>query len=75
MTPSTSRATFAPEQPLDLFRGGDGILDRVVEDAGGDRLGVEPELGQDAGDLDRVAEVRVAATRAAALPCACSEKT
>ena len=60
MTPSTSRATSGAEQPLDLLGRRDGILDRVVEDRGGDRLVVEMEVGQDARDLDRVAEIGVA---------------
>ncbi len=33
------------EQFLDLFMGGDGILDRVVENCGDDRLVVELEIG------------------------------
>ncbi len=48
------------EALLDLLVGGERVLDRVVEDRGGDRLVVEPQVGQDAGDLDRVAEIRVA---------------
>src|SRR3546814_13954292 len=45
------------EQLPDLLRGGDGILDRIVEDRGRDRLVVEAEVGQDDRDLDRVAEI------------------
>ena len=48
------------EQLLDLLGGGDGVLDRVVEDRGRDRLVVEVEVGQDARDFDRVAEIGVA---------------
>ena len=48
------------EQFLDLLGGGDGVLDRVVEDRGDDRLVVELEVGKDARDFDRVAEIRVA---------------
>ncbi len=48
------------EQPLDLVERGDRVLDRVVQDAGDDRLVVELQLGQDAGDLDGMAEIRVA---------------
>ena len=49
------------EQPLDLVIGGDGILDRVVQNRGRDRLAVEPQVGEDARHLDRMAEIRVAA--------------
>ena len=52
------------EQLLDLLGRGDRVLDRVVEDRGDDRLVVEMQVGQDAGDLDRVAEIGIAATRA-----------
>ena len=48
------------EQLLDLFGGGERVLDRVVEDRGDDRLVVELEVGEDARDLDRMAEIGVA---------------
>ncbi|GAA3259500.1 hypothetical protein GCM10020258_21360 [Sphingomonas yabuuchiae] len=48
------------EQPLDLVIGGDGILDRVVQDGGGDRLVIQMQVGQDAGHLDRMAEIGIA---------------
>ena len=48
------------EQLLDLFGGRQRVLDRVVEDRGDDRLVVELEVGEDAGDFDRVAEIGVA---------------
>ena len=48
------------EQLLDLLGGGDRVLDRVVEDRGDDRLVVELQVGEDAGDFDRVAEIGVA---------------
>ncbi len=48
------------KQALDLVVGGDGILDRVVQDRGDDRFVVEPQIGQDAGDLDRMAEIGIA---------------
>ena len=48
------------EMLLDLFRSGERVLDRVVEDRGDDRLVVELQVGEDARDLDRVAEIRVA---------------
>ena len=50
-----------PEALLDLLGGRQRILDRVVEDRGGDRLVVELEVGQYAGDLDRMAEIGIAA--------------
>ena len=48
------------EMLLDLFRGGERVLDRVVEDRGGDRLVVELQVGEDPGDFDRMAEIGVA---------------
>ena len=39
------------EQFLDLFGGGERVLDRVVEDRGDDRLVVELEVGEDARRL------------------------
>ena len=49
------------EQLLDLLGRRERVLDRVVEDRGDDRLVVELEVGEDPGDLDRVAEIGVAA--------------
>ena len=51
---------IGPEQPLDLLGRGDGVLDRVVQDRGGDRHIVQMQVGQDARHLDRMAEIRVA---------------
>ena len=51
---------IAAEQFLDLLGRRDRVLDRVVEDRGDDRLVVELQVGQDAGDLDRMAEIGVA---------------
>ena len=48
------------EQLLDLLRGGERILDRIVEDGGDDRLVVELQIGEDPGDFDRMAEIGVA---------------
>ena len=48
------------EQFLDLFVGSDGILDRVVEDRGDDRLVVQLEVGEDSRDFDRMAEIGIA---------------
>ena len=49
------------EQLFDLFRSGERVLDRVVEDGGGDGLVVELQVGEDARDLDRMAEIGIAA--------------
>ena len=48
------------EQPLDLVGGRQRILDRVVEDGGGDGLVVELQVREDPRDLDRMAEIGVA---------------
>ncbi len=48
------------EQAGDLVARGVGVLDRVVQQAGDDRGGVELHLGQDAGDLDGMGEIGVA---------------
>ena len=48
------------EQFLDLLRRGDRILDGVVEDGGDDGLVVQLQVGEDAGNLDRMAEIGVA---------------
>ena len=48
------------EHAGDLVARGVGILDRVVQQAGDDRGGVELHLGQDAGHLDGMGEIRVA---------------
>ena len=50
----------APEQALDLVQRGAGVLDRVVQQGGGDRGAVELEAGEDARDLDRMVEIGVA---------------
>ena len=60
VTPSTRRATLVAEQAGDLVARGVGVLERVVQQAGDDRGGVEPHLGQDAGDLDGMGEIGVA---------------
>ena len=38
----------------------DSVLDRVVQDRGGDGLVVEVQVGQDARDLDRMGKIRIA---------------
>ena len=51
---------LGPEAPLDLVEREARVLDGVVEDGGGDRPGVEPEMGDDAGHCERVGDVRLA---------------
>ena len=46
---------------LDFLDHGERILDRVVEQGGDDRLLVELEFGHQAGHLDRMAEIGIAA--------------
>ena len=48
---------FGAKLLLDLFQGGQGILDRVVQQAGDDRRHVQLHRGQKLGDLNRVDEV------------------
>ena len=48
------------EQPLDVVERRDRVLDRVVQQAGNDRGGVELHLREQARDLDRMREIRVA---------------
>ena len=45
----------------DLLGGELGVFERVVQDRRDDRLGVHAELGEDAGDGDRMGDVRLAA--------------
>ena len=47
--PSAPRVGVA-EQPLDIVEGGDRVLDRIVQQGGHDRGGVELHFRQDAGD-------------------------
>ena len=51
---------IGPEMLLDLLGRRKRILDRVVEDRGGDRLVVKTKIGEDAGHLDRMAEIGIA---------------
>jgi hypothetical protein len=48
------------EHAVDLGARGLGILDRVVQQRGGDRRIVEFEVGEDGGDFERVGEIRIA---------------
>jgi hypothetical protein len=54
VTPSTSDGDLAAEPPLDLRRAWPACLRRVVQQPGGDARHVEPQVGDQAGDLDRV---------------------
>jgi hypothetical protein len=58
VTPSTRRATS--ELTLHLLGREVGVLDRVVEERGGDCLSVKLEVGQDGGNLQRVVDVLLA---------------
>ena len=48
------------EQPFDLFDGRERILDRIVQESGGDRDIVHPHLDEDARHLQRVNQVGLA---------------
>ena len=65
VTPSTSLPTLVPNSRSISLLGGNRILDGVVQDAGGDGLVVELQVGQDAGDFDGVGEIGI--TRGAQL--------
>ena len=58
--PSTSRPMSSPNICVDLGAGRVGVLDRVVEQRDRDRRVVELEVGQDAGDFERMGEIGVA---------------
>jgi hypothetical protein len=51
---------FGAEYPFDLLQLGMGVLDDVVQQARGDADGIQPHVGQDAADLERVQQVRLA---------------
>ena len=56
VTPSTRPATSSPNALADLVEAGAGVLDRVVQQRGAQRLGVEAHAGADLGDADRVGD-------------------
>ena len=60
VTPSTSSATSLPNRLADFVDRDIAVLDHVVQQAGDDRRLVHLQVGQQAGDGDRVREVRVA---------------
>ena len=51
----------AAEIPLDILDRRQRILDRIVKQRGGDRLLIELQIGHQTGDLDRMAEIGIAA--------------
>ncbi len=53
-------ADIRAEQLFDVVERRDGVLDRVVQEPGDDRGGVELHLGEEPGDLDRVRKIGVA---------------
>ncbi len=59
VTPSTTCATCSPKSSRILLDRVRGVLDDVVEQAGGDGHHVEPQVRQDVGDLQRVDQVRL----------------
>ena len=61
VTPSTIAATSAPNACLDVGEGDLGVLDRVVQQRGGQRDLVEADLGNDPGHGQRVVDVALAA--------------
>ena len=60
VTPSTMAATSGPNSRLDLGEAEAGVLDRVVEQGGGDGHVVEAEAGQDGRHRQRVGDVGLA---------------
>ena len=76
VTPSTRKATSSPNSCSMSSSVAQRVLDHVVEQAGADAGGVEPELGDDAGDGCRMDEVRIAALALLALraPARCTRR-
>ena len=64
VTPSTRPAISLPNRRLDLRQLDRRVLDHVVQQAGGDRGGVEPVAGQDVGDRDGMGDVGIAVVAA-----------
>ena len=60
VTPSTMWATSPAEGRLEPLGGGEGVLDDVVEEAGGDGHHVHLQVGEDGGDLEGMDQVRLA---------------
>ncbi len=53
-------ADLGAEEFVDLLARRARVLDRVVQDCGDDRRVVEPKIGEDRGDFERVRKVRIA---------------
>ena len=60
VTPSTSAGDLLAEHVLQLRQRGERVLDGVVQEAGRDAGDVEPQVGDDPGDLERVGQVGLA---------------
>ena len=60
VTPSTSAAIFGPNCFSISSQRDERVLDRVVQQRGDDGRGVELQLGQDAGDFERMGEIGIA---------------
>ena len=60
VTPSTSFATWSPNSAAHLLASHLGVLDRVVQERGHERLRVEPQVGEDAGHGEGMLDVRLA---------------
>ena len=63
VTPSTSIAISSPNSAAQVVECVVGVLDRVVQQRGGDGLRADAEVGEDLRDRDRVRDVRLAARR------------
>ena len=60
VTPSTTWATSGPNSSSMRLDRGEGVLDHVVEQAGGDGHDVQPHVGQEAGHFEGVDQVGLA---------------
>ena len=60
VTPSTMAATSGPNWLGHVVEGEPGVLHGVVQQGGGDRQGVEAQLGHDGGHRHRVGDVGLA---------------
>ena len=60
VTPSTMCATSSPKLLADALDRGQGVLDDVVQQPGGDADDVQLHVGEDVGDLEGMDEVGLA---------------
>ena len=60
VTPVDDEGDRRTEVPIDDLGGDPGVLHRVVEEGGGHRLGVETQVGHDAGHGDGMGDVGLA---------------